>query len=86
MRFGPTPDALAQYEAERRPKTSGIVLANRKNGPEQVMQIVEQRAPDGFSDLHAVISRDELETIAATYKRLAGFDPTILNAEPDLLG
>ena len=86
MRFGPTSDALAQYEAERRPKTSGIVLANRKNGPEQVMQIVEQRAPDGFSDLHAVISRDELETIAATYKRLAGFDPTILNAEPDLLG
>jgi 2-polyprenyl-6-methoxyphenol hydroxylase-like FAD-dependent oxidoreductase len=84
MHLGPTPDALARYEAERRPRTSGIVLANRKNGPEQVMQIVEARAPDGFSDLHAVISRDELETIASTYKKLAGFDPAILNAEPDL--
>jgi 2-polyprenyl-6-methoxyphenol hydroxylase-like FAD-dependent oxidoreductase len=84
MRHGTTPDALAQYEAERRPKTSGIVLANRRNGPEQVMQIVEERAPDGFAELHDVISQGDLESIAATYKRLAGFDPTILNAEPDL--
>ena len=84
MRSGPTTDALAAYEAERRPRTSGIVLANRKNGPEQVMQIVEERAPGGFSDLDAVISHDELTAIASTYKKLAGFDPAILNAEPDL--
>ena len=84
MRLGPTPEALATYEADRRPKTSAIVLANRKNGPEQVMQIVEDRAPEGFADLDQVVSRDELEGIAATYKRLAGFDPAILNAEPDL--
>ena len=84
MRLGPTPEALAAYEAERRPKTSAIVLANRKNGPEQVMQIVEDRAPGGFTDLDQVVSQAELEGIAATYKRLAGFDPAILNAEPDL--
>jgi len=84
MRLGPTPDALAAYEADRRPKTSGIVLANRKNGPEQVMQIVEERAPGGFSDLNAIVSHDELAGIASTYKKLAGFDPAILNAEPDL--
>ena len=86
MRLGPTPEALAAYEAERRPKTSAIVLANRRNGPEQVMQIVEERAPEGFTDLDRIVSRDELEGIAATYKRLAGFDPAILNAEPDLFG
>ncbi len=86
MRLGPTPEALAAYEAERRPKTSAIVLANRKNGPEQVMQIVEDRAPGGFTDLDQVVSREELEGIAATYKRLAGFDPAILNAEPALFG
>jgi len=84
MRLGPTEDALSAYEAERRPKTSGIVLANRRNGPEQVMQMVEDRAPDGFADLDAVVARSELEEIAATYKRLAGFDPALLNAEPDL--
>ncbi len=84
MRLGPTPGALAAYEAERRPKTSAIVLANRKNGPDHVMQIVEDRAPDGFAHLEQIVSRAELEGIAATYKRLAGFDPAILNAEPDL--
>lgn len=66
--------ALREYEAERLPKTAAIVLRNRMNGPEQVMQIVEERAPGGFSDLDAVISRAELEDISQRYKRIAGFD------------
>lgn len=66
--------ALREYEAERLPKTAAIVLRNRMNGPEQVMQIVEERAPGGFSDLDAVISRAELEDISLRYKRIAGFD------------
>lgn len=66
--------ALREYEAERLPKTAAIVLRNRLNGPEQVMQIVEERAPDGFSDIDAVISRAELEEISLRYKQLAGFD------------
>ncbi|MEC7649673.1 MAG: flavin-dependent oxidoreductase, partial [Pseudomonadota bacterium] len=45
--------ALQAYEAERRPPTNKIVLANRGNGPDQVMQLAEERAPDGFDDLHA---------------------------------
>lgn len=66
--------ALDAYEAERRPKTAAIVLANRGNGPEQVMQIAEERAPQGFADVHQVIPREELEGIAARYKQVAGFD------------
>ena len=46
---GATEAALRAYEAERRPATAAIVLANRRNGPEQVMQLVEERAPDGFA-------------------------------------
>lgn len=65
--------ALAQYEAERRPPTAGIVLANRKNGPEQVMQLAEERAPQGFAHIHDVITQHELEEIAARYKQTAGF-------------
>ena len=38
---------------------------NRGNGPEQVMQLAEERAPDGFDDIHDVIPRAELEAIAA---------------------
>jgi 2-polyprenyl-6-methoxyphenol hydroxylase-like FAD-dependent oxidoreductase len=72
-------EALAAYEAERRPATTAIVLANRGNGPEQVMQLAEERAPDGFDDVHDVIPREELEAIAAAYKQLAGFAPEQVN-------
>jgi 5-methylphenazine-1-carboxylate 1-monooxygenase len=73
------PAALAAYEAQRRPATARITLSNRQQGPERVMQIVEERAPQGFDDLHAVISRAELEAIAAEYKQIAGFDRDALN-------
>lgn len=79
-RSGPTPEALQAYEAERRPATSKIVLANRANGPEQVMQMVEQRAPDGFSRIEGVLTPQELDGTAAAYKRIAGFDKEGLNA------
>ncbi|MBV6303763.1 flavin-dependent oxidoreductase [Candidimonas humi] len=72
--------ALREYEAERIPPTTGIVLRNRLNGPEQVMQLAHQRAPQGFAHVHDVISREELEATAMRYKRLAGFDPERLHA------
>jgi 5-methylphenazine-1-carboxylate 1-monooxygenase len=65
--------ALAEYEANRRPATSKIVLLNRQNGPEQVMQIAEERAPKGFRHVNDVIPQSELEEIAARYKQTAGF-------------
>jgi 2-polyprenyl-6-methoxyphenol hydroxylase-like FAD-dependent oxidoreductase len=70
---GATPAALEAYEAVRRDPTTRIVLANRGNGPEQVMELAEQRAPDGFAAIDDVITRSELEDIAARYKQLAGF-------------
>lgn len=72
--------ALKEYEAERLPITAGIVLRNRLNGPEQVMQIAHERAPQGFAQIHDVVSQAELTEIAARYKRLAGFDPAKLHS------
>jgi 5-methylphenazine-1-carboxylate 1-monooxygenase len=66
--------ALREYEADRLPKTTGIVLRNRMNGPEQVMQMAEERAPQGFKEIGQVIAHNELEEISLRYKRLAGFD------------
>lgn len=66
-------DALARYDEARREATAAIVLANRRNGPEQVMQIAEERAPHGFGSIDDVISEAELVEIAARYKRTAGF-------------
>lgn len=77
-----TPYALREYEAERLPKTTGIVLRNRMNGPEQVMQMAESRAPHGFKQIDEVIPRATLEAISLRYKRLAGFDKDSLRARP----
>ncbi|MED1472242.1 flavin-dependent oxidoreductase [Bacillus salipaludis] len=73
--------ALNAYEIARLAPTANIVLSNRKNGPEVVMQIVKERAPTGFEHLHDVISQQELENIANRYKRIAGFDKETLNTK-----
>ncbi|MES1222188.1 MAG: flavin-dependent oxidoreductase [Bacteroidota bacterium] len=71
--------ALTLYEQIRLPATSKIILQNRQMGPEQVMEIVEERAPDGFKNLHDVITQHELEEIANRYKQIAGFEKETLN-------
>lgn len=76
--------AVAAYDAQRRPATAVVVRANRQVGPERCMELVERRVPDGFTNLDDVISRPELEEIARTYKRAAGFDPEMLNRRPSL--
>ncbi|MBX6744932.1 MAG: flavin-dependent oxidoreductase [Acetobacteraceae bacterium] len=69
----PVEQALAAYEAERRPKTAEIVYSNRKGGPERVVDVVSERAPDGFARLEDVIAREELAAIAGGYAQMAGF-------------
>jgi 2-polyprenyl-6-methoxyphenol hydroxylase-like FAD-dependent oxidoreductase len=82
---GETPQALSAYEDERQPATTQLVLLNRRNGPEQVMQLVEERAPDGFQIVTDVLTRQELEDIAANYKKVAGFQVEALNAKPPIV-
>lgn len=66
-------DALAAYDAERRPQTAAIVLTNRRGGPERVIDIVEARAPGGFSNIGAIASYAEREAIVRGYASLAGY-------------
>lgn len=66
--------ALLKYERIRLEPTSKIVLTNRQNGPDKIMEIMEQRAPNGFKNLNDIISNVELETIANQYKKVAGFE------------
>jgi len=82
---GPTNAALMAYEAERRPATTDLVMLNRRNGPEQAMQLVEERAPNGCKLVTDVLSLKELEDIAANYKRVAGFQVEALNAKPPIV-
>ena len=65
-------DAPAADEAERRPPTAAIVLANRRGGPERVIDLVESRAPDGCTDIDAAATHAEREAIVRGYGSLAG--------------
>ncbi|MEM7348237.1 MAG: flavin-dependent oxidoreductase [Chloroflexota bacterium] len=67
------PDALEAYEAIRRPATSKIVLSNRSSGPDIILQIAEDRAPNGFDTIEDVISQQEFDEISSRYKQTAGF-------------
>lgn len=71
--------ALMMYEKQRLEPTSKIVLSNRENGPDKIMEIMEQRAPNGFTNLDDIISKEELESIANQYKKIAGFEKQSLN-------
>jgi 2-polyprenyl-6-methoxyphenol hydroxylase-like FAD-dependent oxidoreductase len=65
--------ALAAYERDRLPPTAEIVRSNRKGGPEGVIDAVEALAPDGFTDIEAVLPRSEREAIVRGYAQKAGF-------------
>ena len=64
--------ALLAYEAERLPKTAEVVRNNRRGGPERVLDLVAERAPEGFSRLEDVITSAELADIVGGYARLTG--------------
>jgi 2-polyprenyl-6-methoxyphenol hydroxylase-like FAD-dependent oxidoreductase len=82
---GVGPQALQAYEAERRPATATIVQANRRSGPDEILDLIENRAPDGFDSIEDVASRDECEAIAAKYRKIAGFDKDALNSRPSIV-
>ena len=77
--------ALRAYERERMDAMNGMILRNRRLGPETVMQLAEERAPNGFSDIAAVLSTDELQEAAISFKRAAGFDVETVNTRPSYL-
>lgn len=77
-------EALAAYDAEPRPATANIIRLNRAEGPDAVLQMLEERAPDGFADLEQVLPLREREAVAARYKQTAGFDRDTLNQKASL--
>ena len=74
------PQALKDYQDDRLPATARIVMANRGNGPDHVMQVAYERAPNGFKHINDVIPQAELEAIGSGYKAIAGFEIDKVNA------
>ena len=69
----PAGEALAAYDAVRRPATAEVVRSNRVGGPERVIDVVATRAPNGFARVQDVATDAELSGIVRGYAQLAGF-------------
>jgi 2-polyprenyl-6-methoxyphenol hydroxylase-like FAD-dependent oxidoreductase len=76
------PAALKAYQDDRLPKTAEIVRTNRLGGPERIVDVVAERAPDGFDKLEDVIDAQEIEAITKGYQKLAGFDKQSVKGKP----
>jgi 2-polyprenyl-6-methoxyphenol hydroxylase-like FAD-dependent oxidoreductase len=72
-------EAMQHYESQRRPIMNDITLRNRRFGPEAALQLVEERAPDGFARIDDVISRQELKAISTSFAAAAGLDVEAVN-------
>ena len=84
-RHGATPAALRAYEEARRETVNALVLANRGDGPDRILDVVAERARHGFDDIEAVMPLAERRAFADGYKRVAGMDIEALNARGSLI-
>ena len=78
-------DALKAYEADRLPATAEVVYANRRDGPDYLLEIVAERAVEPVEDIHDIISQEEIEEIGAKYRKITGYDKDALNARRSLV-
>ena len=65
--------ALWVYEQTRLPVTAEVVRMNRTGGPEGVIDAVEARAPEGFTNIDDVLSFEHRKAIVRGYASTAGF-------------
>ncbi len=82
---GTNAQALAAYDDARRETVNALVLANRGDGPDRVLDIVAERAPDGFDDIETVMPLAERQALADHYKAVAGMTIDELNRRPSIL-
>lgn len=85
LEHGVGPEALQAYEAIRRPPCNAVIRANRGEGPDAVMQWVEDRCGGQFADIEDVIPRADLAAHADRYKQLSGMTVEAVNGAPPLI-
>ncbi|MFI8103978.1 flavin-dependent oxidoreductase [Streptomyces sp. NPDC086023] len=75
-------EALARYDAARRPETSRLLAAHRRLEPDPLLHQVEVLAPNGFSDIREVLPAHRLAGIRSCTRQVTGVDAAGLNARP----
>jgi 5-methylphenazine-1-carboxylate 1-monooxygenase len=72
-------EAMLNYETERRETTGRIVLMNRQQGPDKVLDLAKERLDQECGSLDEVLPTAERADIAQSYKLTAGFNPKDIN-------
>ena len=78
-------EGLAAYEAARLPAANKIVLANRAMPVDAVLDMVADRAPDGFDRIEDVLDPVELASLRDAYRATSQEDVAALNARAPIL-
>ena len=73
-------ETLRCYEADRREITARIVLMNRQQGPDRILDLAAERLGNGSGTLKDLLPMAEREAVALSYKQTAGFDPATINS------
>jgi 5-methylphenazine-1-carboxylate 1-monooxygenase len=73
-------EALVRYQDQRIAAMNDMIIRNRNLGLEAVLQMAEERAPNGFDKISDVLTQEELESTASGFKKAAGFDVETVNS------
>ena len=77
--------ALQAYDDMRREVVNAVVLANRTDGPDKILDIVAECAPNGFDDIETVMPLAERQAFADRYKAVTGMTIEELNKRPAII-
>jgi 5-methylphenazine-1-carboxylate 1-monooxygenase len=78
-------EALTRYQDQRIAAMNDMIIRNRNLGLESILQTAEERAPGGFKHIHDVLSQEELEHTATSFKKAAGFDVETVNSRESFI-
>ena len=84
LRHGPMEGPRA-YEEARRVDANRLLLANRLDGPERVLDVAALRDPEGRMRAEEIFAPNEAMEMVASYQQLAGLDPASVNNPPPIL-
>lgn len=71
--------ALAAYEQDRLKKANQVVIASRQNGPDEVLEIVNNECPEDADDIYQYVDKQRLQAVIDDFKDRSGFNIDTLN-------
>ena len=77
---GDPTEGLKAYESDRLQTANATVMASRANGPDEVLEIVKERCPEGTRNIYDYVSIEELQSVIDSFKEMTGFGIETLNS------